>query len=214
MRPDGKALRWALLLAIAGAVALVSVLSAAGDEPVKKKEVRMPASSTLVIYYSRTGTTKTVAEAIAKSTGADLERIEDTVNRAGATGFLRSLWDAGRKSETKLQPLGVDPAAYRLVIVGTPDWGSSVSAPVRTFLKAQQGRLPEVAFFLTDGTKDHTAVFRDMAVLAGREPVATLGIPQAEVVAGRYAEPVERFVKSLPPQQPAPAVRQPAPANL
>jgi flavodoxin len=158
----------------------------------------MPTSTTLVIYYSRTGTTAKLAEAIARATGADTERITDTVDRDGFFGFMRSLRDAIRKSESTLNPSGVDPAAYQLVIIGTPDWGQSVAAPTRTFLASQKGRLRNVAFFLTDGTSDHAKVFADMAELVGATPVATLGIPHDEVVKDQFLPRVEAFVGQLP----------------
>ena len=59
------------------------------------------------------------------------------------------------------------------------------------------GRLKNVAFFLTDGTSDHSAIFKEMALLVGREPLATMGIPQTEVQAGRYEGEVQVFVNTL-----------------
>lgn len=163
-----------------------------------QKELRMPTSKILVVYYSRTGTTAKLAGAIATPLGADLEPLQDTVDRAGAFGFLRSLVDAMRRRGTTLQPLTVDPAAYELVLVGTPVWGSAAAAPVRTFFDHYRGKLPEVAFFLTDGTTSHDAVWADMTKLAGRKPVATLGIAQKDVLADRYRDKVTAFIDALP----------------
>jgi flavodoxin len=151
----------------------------------------------LVVYYSRTETTAELAKAIAEAIGADLEVLNDTVSRAGTGGFLRSLRDAIGRRGTTIEPLRADLAAYDLVVVGTPDWGGAVSAPVRTFLRENRERLSRVAFFLTDGAADHEKVFRDMAELAGREPVASLGVPHDDVQAGGYADRVAAFVASL-----------------
>ncbi len=179
-----------------------------------KTEAHMPHAKTLVLYYSRTGTTAKLGDEIAKATGADVERLRDTVDRAGAWGFVRSIVDAARKKGTTLQPLRVDPAQYELVILGTPDWGRSISAPMRSFLAAYQGKLNRVAFFLTDGTSDHAAIFREMAELSGREPVATLGVPHDEVVKGAYTEALKKFLASLNAEQPQPAAPVPAPAAM
>jgi len=160
-------------------------------------EVAMPASKTLVVYYSRTGTTQLVARSIAQRLMADVEPLRDTVQREGLWGFMRSLKDAIKKSGTTLEPLSVDPTAYDLVVIGTPDWGKSIAAPTRTFLEEHRGRLKNVAFFLTDGTSDHSAIFKEMALLVGREPLATMGIPQTEVQAGRYEGEVQVFVNTL-----------------
>lgn len=160
-------------------------------------EVAMPGSTTLVVYYSRTGTTRVVAHAVAQRLAADVEPLRDNVDRDGTLGFLRSLYDAIRRNGATLQPLSVDPAAYDLVIIGTPDWGKSIAAPTRTFLQEHRGRLRNVAFFLTDGTSDHAAIFREMAQLVGREPVATLGIPQTVVNARQHEAQVQAFVDTL-----------------
>ncbi len=160
-------------------------------------EVAMPASKTLVVYYSRTGTTQLVARSIGQRLMADVEPLRDTVHREGLWGFMRSLKDAIKKTGTTLEPLSVDPTAYDLVIIGTPDWGKSIAAPARTFLQEHRGRLHNVAFFLTNGTADHAAIFREMALLVGREPLATLGIPRTEVEAGRYEGEVQVFVNTL-----------------
>jgi hypothetical protein len=151
----------------------------------------------LVVYYSRTETTAELAKAIAEAIGAELEPLVDTVSRSGGRGFLRSLRDAAGRRSTTIEPLRADPGAYDLVVVGTPDWGGAVAAPVRTFLQEQRERLPRIAFFLTDGAADHEKVFRDMAELAGREPVASLGVPHDDVVAGGYAGRVAAFAASL-----------------
>jgi menaquinone-dependent protoporphyrinogen IX oxidase len=151
----------------------------------------------LVVYYSRTETTAELARAIAEALDAELEPLVDTVSRSGARGMLRSLRDAARRRASTIEPLHVDPGAFDLVVVGTPDWGGAAAAPVRAFLEQNRTRLARVAFFLTDGTADHEKVFRDMAALAGRDPVASLGLPHDEVQEGRYVERVAAFAASL-----------------
>ena len=151
----------------------------------------------LVVFYSRSGTTRRLAESIAGAAGADLEPLVDTVGRKGARGLVRSLRDAATHETTTLAPLGVDPTAYDLVVVGTPDWGGAVSVPVRTFLGAYAGRLRDVALFLTDGSGEHEAVFHEMAGLVRREPVACLGILHDEIGESGYDDKVEAFAEAL-----------------
>lgn len=170
----------------------------------------MPSSTILVLYYSRTGTTARLGDEIAKRTGADVEKLVDTKDRAGFGGFMRSLFDAIRKNGTTLKPLTLDPAAYDLVVIGTPDWGQSMSAPVRTFLASYRGRLRNVAFFLTDGTSDHAKIFAEMAEAADRKPVAVLGIPHIDVVEGRFVERATVFSDALSASLSATAGERPA----
>jgi flavodoxin len=50
----------------------------------------MDPSRVLVVYYSRTGTTDTVARAIRHELGCEIEAIHDAKRRAGVVGYLRS----------------------------------------------------------------------------------------------------------------------------
>lgn len=186
-------------VALAVTAAIVFTVSAVGGHlpPSSRKEPRMPTSNVLVLYYSRTGATAKLADAIIAATGADAERIEDTVDRRGFFGFVRSLRDAARKRPSAYQPLASEPELYDLVVVGTPDWGRSMAAPVRAFLADHRGKLPRVAFFLTDGESDHALVFADMAALAESVPVATLGIAHDRAMKGDFESEVAGFVAAL-----------------
>ena len=57
----------------------------------------------LVIFYSRTGNTKKVAENIANDLNCDIEEIFDTKNRAGSIGWLSAGKDANTKKLTTLK---------------------------------------------------------------------------------------------------------------
>ena len=187
-------MRAAMRLRILVALSTLAVAGSCTDEPAAptREEVRVPSSNILVVYYSRTGNTARVAEAVAKRTGADVEALVDTVERRGAGGFVRAMKSAFARDTTTLAPLSVDPAAYDLVLVGTPDWGGGMSAPTRTFLQQQRGRLASVGFFLTDGEADHAKVLAEMATTVGRRPVAVLGVPDDDVKADRCAAAVNQ----------------------
>ena len=45
---------------------------------------------TIVVYYSRTGNTRKVAEELADTLKCDIEQIIDTQKRSDVLGFLRS----------------------------------------------------------------------------------------------------------------------------
>jgi flavodoxin len=53
----------------------------------------------LVVFYSRTGATKQVAEALAESLNCDSEELIDTKKRGGPLGFL-----SGRTQRQKSSP--------------------------------------------------------------------------------------------------------------
>ncbi len=154
--------------------------------------------SALVVYFSRTGTTRKVAETIARSLGADIEAIHESRDRLGLRGYLRSGFDATLSRWVPIEAVGRDPTRYDLVVVGTPVWGWSLSAPVRAFLSNHARKLSKVAFFVTEGGSGDRRVFGQMAEVVGADPVATLALVQRDVERGAASRAIESFVASLP----------------
>jgi flavodoxin len=141
---------------------------------------------TLVVFYSRTGTTKKVGEMIAQKLNADVEEIKDTVDRSGAKGYLISGRDAMKKRLTKLEPSKFNPADYDLVIIGTPVWGWNMSVPVRTYLTEQKDNFQnKVAFFVTMGGSGDQKAFLGMEKMLSKKPVAVFSATTREVVTDR-----------------------------
>src|ERR1035438_7625667 len=97
-----------------------------------------------------------------------------------------------------------DPTRYDLVIVGTPVWGWSLSAPVRSFLSNHARRLPKVAFFVTEGGGGARRVFEQMAQVVAADPVATLALAQRDVERGTVSSAIESFLAALPKKATAP----------
>jgi menaquinone-dependent protoporphyrinogen IX oxidase len=158
----------------------------------------IPSMSTLVVYFSRTGTTRSVAETIASSLGADIEAIHEPRSRLGLRGYIHSALDATLSRWVPIDAIRRDPTRYDLVVVGTPVWGWSLSAPVRAFLSNHARRLPRVAFFVTKGGSGDRRVFRQMAEVAAASPVATLALYQRDVERGLVTHAIESFIDSLP----------------
>jgi flavodoxin len=152
---------------------------------------------TLIVYYSRTGTTKKVAEALVEKFGAEIEEIRDTVDRDGVRGYMRSGRDAMKKRLTKLEPAKVNPSDYDLVIIGTPIWGWNVSAPVRTYLTEQKSNFKQVAFFCTMGGSGDNRAFLEMQDLLGQKPAAVMSATTKEVISGSYSKKMDKFLEEL-----------------
>ena len=56
----------------------------------------------LVVYYSRSGNARFVAQTIAAELGSDVEEVVDLKNRGGVLGFLSGGFDVTRGKETKI----------------------------------------------------------------------------------------------------------------
>jgi flavodoxin len=151
----------------------------------------------LVVYYSRTGTTRKVAEKLASLLQCVSEEVHDTTNRKGMLGWLSAGKDATSKTLTKLETVHNDPAAYDLVIIGTPTWNNRLSTPIRTYLTQYKDRFKKVAFFCTYQYTDDNP-FEAMASLCGKMPVATLRLHRKqEVEVDQYLKKAEEFIDRL-----------------
>jgi len=105
---------------------------------------------TLVVYYSRTGKTKFVAEKVATELKADIEEVVDLKNRSGRIGFLKAGYDATRDNETKIRETEKSPSDFDLIIIGTPIWNSRPASAIRTYLKKKDLSEKKVAIFCTN----------------------------------------------------------------
>lgn len=153
----------------------------------------------LVIYYSRTGTTRKVVEALSQVLDCDIEEIVEAKSRMGLFGYLRSVVEARRERPAAIAAAKRDPSSYDLVVVGTPVWAWSVSSPVRAYLITMKARLPDVAFFCTLGGAGSARAFAQMQGLTGKAPRAQCVVTAKEVSSGRYRERVSAFAKALAP---------------
>ncbi|MGB8310298.1 MAG: NAD(P)H-dependent oxidoreductase [Halobacteriota archaeon] len=78
----------------------------------------------LVAYYSRTGSTKAVAEAIVDALNADVDPIiADTEGK----GMGRLVMQAMLNVHARIGQTSKDVSSYDIVVVGTPVWGSKMS---------------------------------------------------------------------------------------
>ncbi len=152
---------------------------------------------TLVVYATRTETTRTVAEALARELNADLAEIVDRKKRLGPVGIVLAAVDAILGRQTDIEKVGHDAASYDLVVIGTPVRVTTMCRAVRTYLTGQRERLPEVAFFLTTICFGASRAFKHMANLCGKEPVATLPLRAGEVKNGAFLDKVKAFAAGL-----------------
>jgi len=152
---------------------------------------------TLVVFYSRTGTTRRLAMAIAQRLHADIEEVRDNSDRRGLRGYWRSLLDAVWRRPAKIAPAERDPGLYEVTIIGTPVWASAMSAPIRSYLLAHKPRLGAVAFFCTLGGRGGEAAFAQMARLLEKEPRARCAVTQRDIATGRSDAAVARFATAL-----------------
>jgi flavodoxin len=157
----------------------------------------MAAKKILIVFYSRSGTTRRVAETIAAELRCDVEEISDRKSRAGFFGIMRSVIEAARQRPAPIAPTRLNPSSYDLVVVGTPVWAWSVSSPVRTYLMEHGPNLPQVAFFCTLGNRGSESAFAQMQEVAGKPPHAKAAFKTRDVVTGLLPSQLTEFVQAL-----------------
>jgi flavodoxin len=131
---------------------------------------------TLVVYYSRTGNARFVAQTIAAEVGADIEEVIDLKKRSGILGYLRGGSDARRGKETEITPTTKSPASYDLIIVGTPVWAARPTPAITTYLKRNDLSGKKVALFFAQGGKKPAAIAQTKALIPNSDCIGQLSI--------------------------------------
>jgi flavodoxin len=153
--------------------------------------------STLIVYYSRTGHTRTIARELADALSADLEGIRETKSRTGMMGYLSAGKDATLKKAMPIEPTSINPSTYDLVIIGTPVWAFTMASGIRTWLTEHGKDLKKVAFFATMGGRGDERTFAHMQELCGQAPIATATFIDKKIAKGEYKEDLDTFVKKF-----------------
>jgi len=155
----------------------------------------------LVVFYSRTGNTKKVAQIIAKRCHADIERvIEKGVNRKGFLGYMGAVKDATLGKQVETEPFTKNPEAYDLVIIGTPIWMWDMTPAIRTYLLKMKGKLRKthVAFFTTSTETGAEKIVQKMQKLAEVKAINWTGFMDNDIRDEKTAlEKVDIFLRGL-----------------
>ncbi|MGZ3747924.1 MAG: flavodoxin family protein [Pseudobdellovibrionaceae bacterium] len=153
----------------------------------------------LVVYYSRSGNTRKVAEEIAQRIGCDIQEIKSThAYPMGYRGYQKALLHAAFKKKPTIKLDNSNLSQYDLVIVGGPVWGGTLSPPVRSFLETYKNQIKNVAFFLTQGgTFGRQRLFFQMTEVCGKTPLAFLAVNDSDLHGENYQKRVAWFLREL-----------------
>jgi len=147
----------------------------------------------LVVYYSLTGATKKVARELARVLKADLDEIEATKSYGGFWGYFRAGRDSWRGHLAPIEPAGVAPGNYDLVILGGPIWAGHVAPPLRRYIQDHKSDFKKVGFFITEGGSPPKKALAELEALAGQKPVATMTILNRTVAQNDFENEISDF---------------------
>ncbi|MDR1314259.1 MAG: hypothetical protein LBQ12_11345 [Deltaproteobacteria bacterium] len=147
-------------LAFAVALALAILVAAAAPAPAPAQGTGAPAAApafgkSIVIVFSLTGKTRSIAEVIAAKTGSDLYVIETASPYPSAEGEIIALEEARRAAGSAPELKGTPPdlGPYSFVFLGSPVWFGGVPDHVSLFLKEFDFGGRGVALFATAGSR-------------------------------------------------------------
>lgn len=97
--------------------------------------------ATAVVYVTRTGHSKELAEAVAARLGAKECEIVDLVPRKGFIGYMRAGAHGSMNKATPIKDPLVDLTEAAVVVLVQPTWAGAVCPPLRTWLVAHKAEL-------------------------------------------------------------------------
>ena len=108
----------------------------------------------LVLYYSQTGVTKTVAEELQTRLGADIEAVQAVVPYDG--DFMATIERSRQEMESgafpDIEPLKVDVRDYDVIFLGFPIWFGTYATPIATLLNTTDFSGRKIVPFCTFGS--------------------------------------------------------------
>lgn len=177
-----------LLLSV---IALAAVMTAAAQQPATG------AARMLVLYYSETGTTRTVAEELQRQLGADIDSVVAVEPYTGI--FMETIQRGQREMQSgqmpALKPLTRQMADYDIIFLGYPIWFGTYANPIATLVKENDFEGKTVVPFCTFGSG---GLNTSSEALTKALPKATVcqgyGVRTARISAA--AKELDRFLKT------------------
>lgn len=163
----------------------------------QKKANEAPQKKVLVLYYSQTSNTKTVAQEIANKLGADIEEIVPVQAYDG--DFQATIARCNEEREKgitpELKPLNVNLADYDTIFLGYPVWFGTFAPPMGAFLSQNDLSGKKIVPFCTFGSGGLDSSVKN---LAEKQPNAEI-LPGYGVRAARIeavSQEVDQFLKA------------------
>ncbi len=107
----------------------------------------------VIVYYSLSGNTRKIAEAIQKKVGGDIVEIQTVTPYTGSYNAIveQARDEVGRGYSPAIKPLGVDFKNYDVVVIGTPVWWYTFAPAVKTFFEENDLSGKDIYPFATNG---------------------------------------------------------------
>jgi flavodoxin len=124
---------------------------------------------TVVVYYSYDGNCAFIAKQLKSQLNADIVALE-TADEKKRTGLAKYAWGGSQvfmRKKPALKPYNFDPAAYDLIVLGTPVWAGSPSPAIVSFLSRTKIAGKRIALFICHAGGRGKAMEKFEALLPG-----------------------------------------------
>ena len=144
-----------LPITVIGLVVIISIaLSNALSIETNEREVSIMGNpKTLIVYYSRTGNTKVVAELIQEKLGGDLFQIETQEQRP--SNYRKEVEQNEEEQESNVLPELKSKISnfnqYDRIFIGAPTWNMALPQAILTFMDSYEFEGKKVIPFNTNG---------------------------------------------------------------
>lgn len=154
----------------------------------------------IIVYYSRTGTVRQLADALAEHLGWPVAEIADVKSRAGLSGDLRCVLDTLLHHPVQYRYSGPALDRYDHVIVLAPVWMGRLAAPMRSFLAdnlTAMSHVAHVSAICVMAARGGYRAITEISRLTARTLASTLVVLQRDVLSGTVTANIDRFAQSL-----------------
>ena len=154
----------------------------------------------LVVYYSLTGKTRLVAQAIAEALNATLLEIEERRPITFPFVYLSGGFAAFTNRGSKINPIDVDLKQYERIFVGSPVWAYRPAPAINSFIYRTnfEGR-SVIPFFTMGGDNAEKAlanitakIEKNQGKVAGSFAITSYKVSDEEIVA-RAKEAIRKY---------------------
>lgn len=153
-------------------------------------------SDKLVVYYSRSNTTRIAAEKLAKKLNCDITEIISKKNFQGLFGWLAGGKTAMAEKMVDIIEPELKPENYEIVILCSPVWASNMAPPVRKWLTDNKEKCKKIAYLLTLSGGGADNALEKMTNLGG-SPVKTVHFTDLERKSDVWVEKLAAFANEL-----------------
>ena len=138
--------------------------------------------STLVVFYSRRGIARRIANDYHSYKNADVIDLRVKRNYQGSFGYLKSRSDSIKKYLPELEDYDTNLDKYDKVIIIGSIWSNSICNPILSFLSQNKGKLKNIEYILINKNK-----LRDLSsLLQELDYTSNVHFKRASVITVRF----------------------------